>query len=161
MEIDVEADEIGEVDGQIFGRREVGVTDKRPAVRRSHTCDEAPNKAAHRLDAVPAHHVRGDLIADEITEDAGMAAAFAYPGDHRFPDLGLGRSAVEKCNVLRPGKSDQKFQTRSVSGVEQPKRWRSEDPHGIYSGFAHQREILVDHRRFRKWRAVSSRCEGA
>ena len=74
---------------------------------------------------------------------------------------GLGRGAVEKCNVLRPGKSDEKLQTRSMSGVEQPYGRHGKDPNGIDAGFVHKRKILVDHRGFGKLRAVAPLCEGA
>ena len=58
-------------------------------------------------------------------------------------------------------KSDENLQTHPMSGIEQPHRWRREDPHSIDAGFRHQREVLVDHCGFRELRTVTALGEGA
>ena len=161
VQIDVEADEIGEIDGQVFGRRKVGVADQRLRVLSSDQGDEALQKAPHRLGAVPADHIGRDLVADQIGEDRRMARAGANPGDHRRADIRLGRAAVEKGDVLRPGQPDQHPQPRHLGGVEQPERRHREHPDRVDPGFAHQREIPVDDRGFGKRRAVAADPEGA
>ena len=59
VQIDVEADEIGEVDGQILGRRVIGVADQRVGMLGLDAGDKALEKAAHGLGAVPANHIGG------------------------------------------------------------------------------------------------------
>src|SRR5271166_4436345 len=92
-------------------RREVGITDERFGVFVSDACDKPSDEAAHRFGAVPAYDVGRDLVADEVAEDTRVAPTVAHPGGYSFPNVGLGRSAVEKCNVLRPRKSDENLQT--------------------------------------------------
>jgi len=110
---------------------------------------------------VPAHHVGRDFIADQISEDGGVLPTVAHSGEHGFPDLFLGLAAVEKCNVLRPRKPDQELQTHLLGSVEQPDRRHGEDPHGVDTGFSHQREIGIDHSRFRELGAMTALWEGA
>ena len=63
--------------------------------------------------------------------------------------------------MLRPGKSNEKLQTRLMSGVEQPSGRDREDPHGVDAGFPHHREIPVHRRDLGKLRAVTALREGA
>src|SRR5271157_4372415 len=86
VQIDVEANEIGEVDRQIFGRRKIRVADQSPRMLSSDAADEVAQKSAHPLGAVPADHVGRDFVADEIGEDCRMAVAGANPGDYRLSD---------------------------------------------------------------------------
>src|SRR4029077_4708739 len=96
VEIDVEADKVGEVDRQIFGRRKVGIADECFRMRLSDACDQAPDKATYRLGAVPANDVGRDFVADEISEDSGMAPAIVRSRGYSLPNLGLNRNTVEK-----------------------------------------------------------------
>ncbi len=118
--------------------------------------DEAAQKTPHRLGAVPADHVRRDLVADEIGENRGMPAAGAHAADHRVPDLRLDRRAVEKGDVLRPGQPDQDLQARLVRSVQQPERRHGENPDRVDPGFAHQCEIFVDDRLLGEGRAMAA-----
>src|ERR1700757_2165324 len=92
MKIDVETNEIGELDRQIFGRRKVGIADQRAGMLLSDTCDEAPDKPAHRLGTVPANDVGRDFVADKIPEDSGMAPAIAHSRGDRPSNLILRRN---------------------------------------------------------------------
>ena len=100
VQIDVEAQKIGEIDRQVLGRRKIGVADQRtgmlPAYQRYQLLQEPP----HLLRPVPADHVRRDLIADEIGEHRGMAAAGAHTTDYRLADLRLYRGIVEERDML-------------------------------------------------------------
>src|ERR1700730_849467 len=109
VEIDVEADEVGEVDRQIFGRRKVGIADECFRMRLSDACHQAPDKSTYRLGAVPTNDVGRDFVADKIPKDSAMAPASVDPRGYCLPNLGLNCNTVEKCNVLRPGQSDEDF----------------------------------------------------
>ncbi len=62
--------------------------------------DEASEESAHRFGAVPAHHVRRNLIADQIGEDGRVTAASTDAGRDCLPDLLLYGRAVEKGDML-------------------------------------------------------------
>ena len=109
VEIDVEADKVGEVDRQIFGRRKVGIADECFRMRLSDACNQAPDKSPYRLGAMPTNDVGRDFVADKIPEDSGMAPASVHSRGYCLANLGLTRNTVEKCNVLRPGQSDEDF----------------------------------------------------
>src|SRR5262249_19274153 len=87
MQIDIEADEIREIDSQIFSRGIVGIANERIAVFRLDGRYEASQKAAHRLRAVPANNVRWDFVADEIGENTRVTIALAHPGNDHLLDL--------------------------------------------------------------------------
>ena len=70
---------------------------------------------------MPADHVGRDLVADEVGEDRGMPAAGAHAAGDRFADLRLDRRAIEKGDVLRPGKPDEDPQARLLRGVQAAK----------------------------------------
>jgi hypothetical protein len=69
--------------------------------------DQAPDKSADGLGAVPADDVGRNLVTDEVAEYAGVALTVAHSGGYRFPNLGLGRCIIEKRDMLRPGESDE------------------------------------------------------
>src|SRR6516164_9593538 len=129
VKVDVKTDEIGEVDRQIFSRWEVGVTNQCFRMFILDAGDEAFDEAAHGLTAVPAYYVRRDLVADEIAQDGGVPVTIVHPGGYHCPDLSLRLRTVEKCDVLRPGQSDEYLQTGPMSGVEQPQTRRGKDTH--------------------------------
>ena len=89
-----------------------------------------------------------------------MAPAIAHSRGYCLPNLGLNRNTVEKCNVLRPGQSDEDFQARAMGGVEQPYGRHREDPHSVDAGLRHQREIELNRRGFGELRAVIPLREG-
>ncbi len=122
---------------------------------------EASEKAAHRVGAVPAHHIGRDLIADQIGEYRRMTTASADFGRHCLADLRLNCRAVEKGDVLRPRKPDQNLQTDQLRGIEQPERRHRKDPDGVDAGFGHQREIGIDDRVFGELRPMAALWEGA
>ena len=103
MKINIEADEIGKIDGQILGGGVIRVTDERLRMLRLRGGNQALKEPPHCFGTVPADNVGRDFIADQVGEDGRMAPTTAYAGDNRFLDLPLGRRAVEKGDVLRPG----------------------------------------------------------
>ena len=120
VQVDVETDEVGEIDGKIFGRWVIGIADERVRVLGLGADNQASEKAAYRLGTVPAYHIGRYLIADQIGEDRRMAAASTDALPHCLTDLAAYRRAVEKSNVLRPRKSDENLQTFLLRGIEQP-----------------------------------------
>jgi hypothetical protein len=159
VQIDVEAQEIGEIGRQILGRRKVGVADQRPRVLAPHQRDELLQERPNRLGAVPADHVGRDLVADEIGEHRWMPPARPHPAGDRRTDLLLYLGAVEKRDVLRPRQADQHLEPGGLGEIEQPDRRHGEHAQRVDPGAAHQREVALDHRALRKLRAVAAGSE--
>src|SRR6516165_3084047 len=118
MKINIEGDEIGKIDGQILGGGVIRVTDECLGMLRLRGGDQALEKLPHCFDTVPADDVGRDFIADQVGENGRMAPTITYAGDNRFLDLPLGRRAVEKSDVLRPGEADEELQTRLFGRIE-------------------------------------------
>src|SRR5579884_3285846 len=159
VQVDVEAEKIGEVDRQVFGRGIVRIADERARMLLLDQSDETLQEAPHRLDPVPPDHVRRDLVADEIGEDRGMAAAGPDAGCDRGADFAANSGAVEEGDVLRPGQPDQHLETGSLRRVEQPHRRYRKNAHRVDPRLAHQRKVGIDHLPFRKRSAVTGNRE--
>ena len=160
VQVDVEAEEIREIDGQIFGRGKIGVADQRAGMLLAHQPDQFPQETPHGFDAVPSDHVWRDLVPDEIGEHSGVTTAGAHPTRDRGADLRLDRGAVEEGHMLRPGQPDQHLEPCLLGGIEQPDRRHGEHPDGVGARAAHQRKVVRDGLDFRELRAVAPRAEG-
>ncbi len=143
MEIDVEAEEVGEIDRQIFGRREIRVGDEPLGIDVLDEADELLEEGADVVRPVPAHHVGRDLVADQESEDRRMAIHRAHGLDHGALDVALDLGAVEEGDVLRPRHADQHLEAMIVGEVEQPDRRRREDADRVDAGLGHHAEIAL------------------
>ena len=162
VQIDVEADEIGEIDGQVFGGRVVGVADERVGVLGLDAGDEALEKAAHRARRHASEpyragsHCRSDRRRPP--GDGGSARTPAITASRICCWVaGLSRNAT-CCDHGSPTSS---FKPGLLGRVEQPQRRDGKDPDGVDAGFGHQREIGIDHRAFGKLRAMAALRERA
>ena len=75
MQVDVETHKIGKIDGKIFGGWEIGIADQCPGVLVPDTADKLPQEPPHRLGAMPADHVRRDLVPDQIGKNRRVPTA--------------------------------------------------------------------------------------
>ena len=75
LEIHVEAEEVGERQVQVFGRRIVDVGDEPVRVLLLRRPVEPLEEALDGAAAVPAHDRGGDLVADRVAKDGGVAGA--------------------------------------------------------------------------------------
>ncbi len=75
-------------------------------VRLASDPDERLEEFRHTPHAQPAHHRRGNFVADEIAKDGWMPRVFGDRGPDRFHDLASRLCPNKKLDMLRPRESD-------------------------------------------------------
>ena len=154
VQIDVEAEEVGEVDREVLGRREVRIAHKPARIDGLHRLHQPNQERAYALRAMPTHHIRRNLVADEVGEDRGMPRKPTNRRGDVLQDLGLSFPTVEKSDVLRPRNPHQHSQPCLGGLVQEPDRRHREDAHDRGAHLRHQPEIPHDHIAFRELLAV-------
>src|SRR5687767_6440922 len=99
VKVNIKGEEISKLGFEVFGGRKVGITHEGVGVGCFDDIDELAEKVANPLGAIPAHNLRRNLIAHQVSEYCGMASA--GPGALRdsLSDLRLRASRVQKSDV--------------------------------------------------------------
>ena len=143
LEVDVEAQEVGEAKIQILGGRIVDIGDETPGVG---LADERAQPRKVPLDAAPAQPAddRGrDLVPDGVGEHRRMAGAAADGGQEpafraRPPALG------QVAHIALRGEPDQDLEPAGLGGIEQPAGRGRVRADGIDPVGGHEREVALD-----------------
>jgi hypothetical protein len=161
MQIDVEAEEIGEVDGQILGRGKVRVADETVGMDLLDRRHQPLEKAAHALGTMPAHDVGRDLVADEIGKKSAVPVEAAHRVGDAADDVGLEKRIIEEGDVLRPGNAGQHLETRLGGSVEEGERRRSKNAHRVGAHLPHHPEVLRHRLVVRELRSIGAQRKGS
>jgi hypothetical protein len=141
VQVDVESEEVGVLRQEVFrgGKTGVGVEDV--GVFALGPVDQFLEELGDALGSEPAHHVAGDLVADEVAEDGGVAAVGVDRRDDGLLDLTPDLPLVEELDVLGPRDGDEAADAVLRAGVEEPPRRHIVDAHEVDARVAHQREV--------------------
>ena len=99
--------EIGEIDGQILGRWEIGVADQRPRMRAAHQGHELPEEVPHRIGAVRPEYDLEEAVA-QIRALGGPSTEIVVEG-HTYDDaqdaaMKLAAETVRSRGIRKPWK---------------------------------------------------------
>ncbi len=141
VQVDIEAAEIDVLRQEVFRRRIAGVGEEDIRVRLASDADQRLEKFGHAPHPEPAHHGGWDFVADEVTEDGGMAGVGRHRLAHGIDNLAPGFRPNEKLDVLRPRQGDQDPDAGFGAAVEKPARRQVVDARDIDPELAHLGEV--------------------
>ena len=161
LEEDVEADEVDEGQLEVLGAGVVDVGDERLGVLLLGRVVEPAQEPLDPPPAVPAHDRGGDLVADRVAEDRGMARRSERIDSRTFCTMALARPrSLRKAMCCSHGMPDHHPEAVLVGEVEQPARGNCVSAHRVDSVRGHLGEVLGDRLYRRKVAALVVGTEG-
>src|SRR5258708_38066423 len=101
MKIDIKGKKISKVGLEIFRRRKIRIANQHIRIGRFGGINQLTKEPANTLGTIPAHNLRGNLIADQMRQSGGKAPACAGA-------LGGGAGSLR----ARPGGGNKREQLR-------------------------------------------------
>jgi hypothetical protein len=159
LEVDVVRYEVEAGQFEVLGAREARVGDERTRILLRHRTPQALEEALDAAAPVPAHDRGGDLVADGVREQRGVAGAAGDGGAHARLDRGGASALVEERHMLLPRQADEHPQPVRERGVEQPARRHRVRAQCVDAVRRHRAQVRRDARAAAVGRSVLPRRE--
>src|SRR4249919_3084259 len=105
MKIDVKSKKISKIGLEIFRGRKIGIANQHIRIGRFGYINQLTKEPANALGTIPAHNLRGNLIAHQIRQYGGMSPVCADALDDGIANFCTSTGGVKKRDMLRPRNS--------------------------------------------------------
>src|SRR5262245_46004774 len=125
MKIDVKRQKIRKVGLEIFRRRKIGIAHQHIGIGRFGYINQLMEKFANPLSAIPAHDLRRNLVAHQVSQHGGVFSTSTDAAGDRVTDFCASARGVKKRDMLRPRDSGDDSEAIRGRLIEEPNRSRS------------------------------------